>query len=77
MPAATPYCLHPKSWDSIKIPDNWIPKVAEHLPVFDINKTPTALGVIPETFRNWPQTLRSNHPISSVSARGKFARVIT
>lgn len=77
MPSATPYCLHPDNWDDIKIPKNWIPKVVEHLPVFDINTTPTAMGTIPETFRNWPKTIRSNHPISSICARGKLAEEIT
>jgi aminoglycoside 3-N-acetyltransferase len=76
MPSATPYCLHPKSWEDIEIPKHWIPKITECLPVFEINTTPTTLGVIPETFRNWPGTLRSDHPISSVCARGKLAAVI-
>lgn len=76
MPSATPYCLHPKSWEDIEIPEHWIPKITEWLPLFDINTTPTTLGIIPEAFRNWPGTLRSDHPISSVCARGKLAEVV-
>jgi len=76
MPAATPYCLHPSDWNDHKINENWIPKIAKHLPVFNKYTTPTTMGVIPETFRNWPGTLRSDHPISSVCARGKIAAEI-
>ncbi|WP_438422663.1 aminoglycoside N(3)-acetyltransferase [Aquimarina macrocephali] len=76
MPAATPFCLHPNDWGETKIPENWIPKIVEHLPVFDLNTTPTTMGAIPETFRNWPETLRSDHPISSVSAWGKLSAEI-
>lgn len=77
MPAATPHCLHPNSWDDIKISNDWISKVVEHLPIFNLNTTPTSMGTIPETFRNWPKTLRSDHPISSICARGRLANVIT
>ena len=77
MPSATPYCLHPKEWGDKRIPEDWILKIAEHLPVFNKNTTPTTMGIIPETFRNWPQTLRSDHPISSICARGKLAKELT
>ena len=46
-------------------------------PVFDPQTTPTTLGAIPETFRTWPGTLRSNHPLESVCARGPSAVEIT
>lgn len=39
--------------------------------------TPTSMGAIPETFRTWPGTLRSDHPLESVCARGRFASGIT
>ena len=73
MPAATPLCLHPNQWDDSSIPKVWIPKIANNLPLFDVKHTPTTMGAIPETFRNWEGTLRSNHPISSVCANGKLA----
>lgn len=77
MPAATPNCLHPRYWEDTDIPEEWIPKIEAHLPVFDKYTTPTAMGAIPEAFRNWPKTLRSDHPISSVCANGKLAETIT
>lgn len=73
MPAATPNCLHPKQWDDINMPKDWIAKIEENSPLFDVEHTPTTMGAIPETFRNWKGTLRSNHPISSVCVNGKLA----
>jgi len=46
-------------------------------PVFNPNSTPTTLGAIPETLRTWPGTLRSDHPLESVCARGpKAANIV-
>ncbi len=45
---------------------------------FDIETTPAwRMGVLPETLRLWPGTLRSAHPAFSVVARGPLAREIT
>ena len=38
--------------------------------IFDIDKTPTTLGVIAETFRNMPNVVRSLHPTHSVAIWG-------
>ncbi len=46
-------------------------------PVFDPETTPTTMGAIPETFRTWPGTRRSHHPLESVCARGPRAVEIT
>jgi aminoglycoside 3-N-acetyltransferase len=35
------------------------------------------MGAIPEVFRTWPGTRRSNHPLVSVCANGRYAEVIT
>jgi aminoglycoside 3-N-acetyltransferase len=45
--------------------------------VFDPRTTPTTMGAIPETFRSYPRTQRSNHPLVSVCANGMRARQIT
>jgi aminoglycoside 3-N-acetyltransferase len=45
--------------------------------VFDPLTTATTMGAIPETFRSYPGTLRSNHPLGSVCANGYFAQEIT
>ena len=77
MPAATPHCADPATWREPKIPEAWIDEVRESLPPFDARTTPTAMGAIPEAFRNWPGTLRSEHPLESVCARGPRAEEIT
>ena len=43
---------------------------------FDPATSPTTLGAIPETFRTWPGTLRSDHPLESVCARGAAAAAV-
>lgn len=45
--------------------------------LFDPLSTPTTMGAIPEAFRTWPGTHRSNHPLESVCARGPAAAEIT
>ena len=76
MPAATPHCADPATWSNPRLPEAWLADVREHLPVFDARTTPTALGAICESFRNWPSTLRSDHPVESVCARGVAASTI-
>lgn len=44
--------------------------------IFDLNMTPTAAGLIPEVFRNYPGVKRSVN-IHSVSALGKYADFLT
>ena len=76
MPAATPHCADPATWSDPRLPEAWLAEVREHLPVFDVRTTPTSLGAVCETFRNWPDTLRSDHPVESVCARGVAAPAI-
>jgi aminoglycoside 3-N-acetyltransferase len=51
-------------------------RVTPENPVFDIRSTPSNAGVIPETFRVRPGTLRSLHPTHSVCAAGPQAAQI-
>jgi aminoglycoside 3-N-acetyltransferase len=46
---------------------------ADH-PVFDICKTPSCVGIIPETFRKMGGVMRSMHPTHSVCGIGKQAQ---
>jgi aminoglycoside 3-N-acetyltransferase len=45
--------------------------------VFDPRTTPTTMGAIPEAFRNYPATQRSNHPLVSICANGRRAAELT
>ena len=76
MPAATPQVGAPETWVGPDVPEEWLPVIRDHQPVFDLRTTPTTLGAIPETFRRWPGTLRSDHPLESVCARGPRAEAI-
>jgi aminoglycoside 3-N-acetyltransferase len=48
-------------------------RVTPENPVFDIRYTPSNVGIIPETFRTRPGTVRSLHPTHSVCAAGPLA----
>jgi aminoglycoside 3-N-acetyltransferase len=45
--------------------------------LFDPQTTTTTMGAIPETFRSFPGTRRSSHPLVSVCANGSRAHEIT
>ena len=44
---------------------------------FDLQRTPSEVGVLTEAFRNYPGVLRSLHPVHSVAAAGQHAKWIT
>lgn len=47
--------------------------VTPEKPFFDTKTTPSNVGLIPEYFRNLPDTIRSLHPTHSVCAAGSLA----
>ena len=64
--------VHPEvsedEWQTIR--DNW--------PAYDKRTTPTqTMGTVAELFRQWPGSLRSDHPARSVTANGKYATYLT
>lgn len=76
MPAFSPHVSDPQSWSDNQICENDLNKARMEVPCFDLRTTPTTMGVIPEVFRNWPGTVRSEHPQVSVCASGKLAESI-
>jgi hypothetical protein len=53
------------------VPPDWIPVIRETMPAYDATLTPTrGMGIIAETFRKWPGTIRSCHPNLSLVAWG-------
>ena len=59
-------------------PEEWWPVIRECIPAYDKRITPTnTMGGVSEMFRQWPGTLRSDHPARSVAAWGRFARHLT
>ncbi len=77
MPAESPQVSDPSAWSDGRVKSEWYESIREHLPVFDPLTTPTSMGAVPEAFRTFPGTLRSNHPLVSVCANGRYASDIT
>ena len=76
MPAFSPEVSDPATWGDRPFGDDQLELAQDHVPVFDVAETPTSMGAIAETFRNWPGVLRSAHPQVSVTARGPRAEKI-
>ncbi len=77
MPAESPHISDPVGWNDKRVHEEWHETIREHLPVFDPRTTPTTMGAIPEAFRTYPGTTRSDHPLVSVCANGHLADEIT
>jgi len=78
MPSFTSENSEPSKWEHPPVPESWWGTIRKEMPAFDPNISPTrAMGTIVETFRRWPDVLRSDHPMSSFAAWGKNAKCIT
>jgi aminoglycoside 3-N-acetyltransferase len=63
----------PAEWENPPVPEAWWPVVREHLPAFDVARSPSVLGAVPELVRSWPGARRSGHPQYSFAAVGAAA----
>ncbi len=78
MPTFTGGNSEPSRWENPPVPENWWSIIRECTPAFNSIVTPTrSMGIIVETFRNFPGIYRSNHPVSSFAAWGKHAKKVT
>jgi len=78
MPSFSSGNTDPQEWQYPPVPKTWHSIIRDNMPPFHVDKTPTrGMGIIAETFRKYPDVIRSNHPTSSFCAQGKYARYIT
>jgi len=77
MPTMSSDNTDPQNWQNPPVPDDWKQMIRENMTAYHPAYTPTrGMGKIPETFRNYPDVLRSNHPQSSFTAWGKLKEEI-
>ena len=77
MPAYSAGLSDPANWRNPPVPPSWHAEICATMPAFDPRRTPTLrMGAIAESFRTWPDVLRSNHPTSSMAAHGPQASFI-
>jgi len=78
MPTFTGGNSEPSRWENPPVPESWWEIIRQTSPAFDPLISPTrGMGIIVETFRRFPGVIRSNHPLSSFVAWGKYAKMIT
>lgn len=57
--------------------ESWYDQIRETMPAYDPRITPTvSMGTIVETFRTFPFVERSSHPLYSMAAWGRNAKVV-
>jgi len=71
MPGFSADAYFPVNVDKQNLTEKERLRIEDAVPGFDLYKSPTdGMGVIAETFRTWPNTVRSNHPTVSICLNG-------
>ena len=77
MPTNNSGNIDPYEWQNPPVPEEWWQTIRDHRPAYNPLTTPTqGLGVVPELFRTWPGTIRSEHPAFSLAAHGPIAEYL-
>ncbi len=78
MPTHTAGHSDPGSWQNPPVPDDWKETIRKTMTPYRPEITPTrGMGAIPECFRNYPDVVRSRHPLYSFAAWGSDAEQVT
>ncbi len=74
MPGASSDAYFPPYLNKSSLSEDEIAQIEKAVPGYDKRVSPaTGMGVIAETFRNWPGTQRSDHPTESICLNGNRA----
>jgi len=77
MPTHSPGNRAPEEMGNPPVPDSWYDSVREGMPPYRSALTPTqGMGTVPECFRTYPDTVRSDHPRHSFAAWGNDAAFV-
>jgi aminoglycoside 3-N-acetyltransferase len=77
MPTHSTQYSDPSLWMNPPVPDDWIPQIRESIPPFRPAVTPTrGMGAVAECFRDYPEAVRSRHPLYSFAAWGADAEAV-
>ncbi|MFB6070788.1 MAG: aminoglycoside N(3)-acetyltransferase [Halanaeroarchaeum sp.] len=77
VPTHSSQYTNPEHWENPPVPDEWIQRIRESMPAYRPEATPTrGVGAVPETFRSFPDVVRSRHPESSFAAWGAEADAV-
>ena len=78
MPAHSGDYTEPSYWKNPPVDESWWNTIREEMPAYQPEITPCrGVGVIPETFRKFPDVIRSSHPAVSFTAWGNESEYIT
>lgn len=78
MPSHSGDWSDPVNWQHPPVPKEWVPIIKENMPSYDKEMTPTrGIGKTAELFRNLSSVRRSDNPLLSFSAWGRFSDEIT
>jgi aminoglycoside 3-N-acetyltransferase len=78
MPAFSPDNTDPANWRNPPVPENWIPIIRDHTPLYDPLITPSrGVGIVAECFRRFPEVARSPNSDASFAALGPKAEYLT
>ena len=77
MPTFSSDNTDPTKWENPPVPESWWSIIKDEMPAYEPSISPLrAMGRIVETFRSWPNVIRSTHPSLSFAAWGKYAKKI-
>lgn len=77
LPTMTTGNTEPSGWNYPPVPESWWSVIRDEMPPYQADITPVrGMGRIPETFRKYPDVVRSSHPQVSFAAWGKNSHMV-